>query len=255
MRTALAIRHIAFEDLGTLAIALEQCGLAITYIDAGVDDLTQIDPLGPDVLISLGGPIGAYDEHDYPFLIDELRLIEKRLTADRPTLGICLGAQLIARVLGARVYPGPQPELGWAPLVLSTAGRHSPLSALAGEMTKVLHWHGDTFDSPHGAVHLAATSMYANQAFTWGRCTLALQCHPEVTAQGLERWWIGHVETIRRHAGISLAQLRRDTQQYAPQLAQQAMPCWHAWLDAVLAPLTRDDGRRIGANAVAAPTV
>ena len=234
MRTALAIRHIAFEDLGTLAMALEYYDIAITYVDAGVDDLTRIDPLGPDVLISLGGPIGAYDEHDYPFLTDELHLIEKRLGSDRPTLGICLGAQLIARALGARVYPGPQPELGWAPLILSAAGHASPLSALAEEQTPVLHWHGDTFDLPPGAVHLAATSMYANQAFTWGQRTLALQCHPEVTATDLERWWIGHVDTIRRHVGISLPQLRRDTQRYALPLAQHAMRCWQAWLDHVL---------------------
>ena len=252
MLTALAIRHIAFEDLGTLALAMERYGIAVNYVDAGVDDLSQIDPLAPSVLISLGGPIGAYDEQDYPFLNDELQLLEQRLEADRPTLGICLGAQLMARALGARVYPGVEAELGWGPLNLCAAGRESSLAALAGDKTEVLHWHGDTFDLPPGAEHLAATSMYANQAFSWGRRGLALQCHPEVTSQGLERWWIGHVETIRRHAGLSVATLRRDTQRHAPRLTQQAMRCWHAWLDDVLRPPRRVDMQRVSAAASAA---
>ncbi|PON11498.1 glutamine amidotransferase [Candidatus Entotheonella serta] len=236
MLTALAIRHIAFEDLGTLATALNQCNIAIAYVDAGADDLTQIDPLASDILIVWGGPIGAYDEHDYPFLSDELRLLEKRLMADRPTLGICQGAQLIARALGARVYPGPQVELGWSPLELTAAGQASSLSALAGDKTSVFHWHGDTFDLPCDAVHLAATSMYTNQAFSWGQRTLALQCHPEVTARGLERWWIGHVEAIRRQDGVSLAALRQESQRHAASLAPQAMVCWHTWLHDVLTP-------------------
>lgn len=239
MLHALAIRHIAFEDLGTLETALNRHQVAMTYVDAGVDDLAQIDPLAPDVLISLGGPIGAYDEHDYPFLRDELRLLEKRLLADRATLGICLGAQLIARALGARVYPGPQVEFGWAPLLLSAAGQASPLSALAGDKTSMFHWHGDTFDLPPDATHLAATSMYTNQAFSWGTGTLAMQFHPEVTARGLERWWIGHAEAIRRHPGASILQLRQDARHYATRLATQAMACWHAWLSNVLHPTAR----------------
>ena len=127
MRLALVIRHVACEDLGNLALVLQQRGLVVRYVEAGIEDLTQLNPLAPEVLIVLGGPIGVYQEHDYPFLTDELRVLERRLAADLPTLGICLGAQLMARALGARVYAGPRKEIGWSPLQLSEAGRRSCL--------------------------------------------------------------------------------------------------------------------------------
>lgn len=234
MRTALAIRHVAFEDLGTVATVLHQQGLTVTYVDAGYDNLACIDPLEPEVVISLGGPIGAYDEDDFPFLVDELRLLERRLAADRATLGICLGAQLMARVLGATVYSGRHSELGWAPLMLTAAGQRSSLRHVGTAQTVVWHWHGDSFDLPEGAVHLATTPLCPNQAFTWGTRALALQCHPEVTARSLERWWIGHTDLIRRTPDVNLTQLRQDTQRYAPRLAQQAMQCWRDWFHEVL---------------------
>ncbi|HEY5867263.1 MAG TPA: glutamine amidotransferase, partial [Candidatus Tectomicrobia bacterium] len=182
MRQALVIRHVAFEDLGNLAIVLQQRGLTVRYVEAGTENLAQLNPLTPEVLIVLGGPIGVYQERDYPCLTDELRLLERRLAADLPTLGICLGSQLMARALGARVYPGPYKELGWSPLRLSEAGRRSCLAYLARGETAVLHWHGDTFDLPAGATRLASTPYYENQAFAWGKRGLALLCHAEVTA-------------------------------------------------------------------------
>src|SRR5499426_1975607 len=131
MRLALAIRHVACEDLGNLAQVLQQRGLVVRYVEAGMDDLVQLNPLAPEVLIVLGGPIGVYQEHAYPFLTDELHMLERRLAADLPTLGICLGAQLMARALGARVYAGPRKEIGWAPLDVSEDGRRSCLRYLA----------------------------------------------------------------------------------------------------------------------------
>ena len=171
---ALAVRNVAFEDLGSFERVLADRGYRVAYADAGLDDLGALDPLGPDLLVVLGGPIGAYEEARYPFVLDELRLLEKRLAADLPTLGVCLGGQLIARALGARVYPGGQKEIGWAPLVLTDEGRGSCLRHLAPEETPVLHWHGDTFDLPRGAVRLASTEAYENQAFSWGRRARAL---------------------------------------------------------------------------------
>jgi GMP synthase-like glutamine amidotransferase len=139
-----------------------------------------VDPLMPDLLVCLGGPIGAYEEAAYPFLRDELALIERRLAAARPTLGICLGAQLMARALGARIYPAPAKEIGWGEVRLSEAGQKGPLRHFAG--VPVLHWHGDTFDLPKGAELLASTVLCANQAFAFGRYALAFQFHPETTA-------------------------------------------------------------------------
>jgi GMP synthase (glutamine-hydrolysing) len=227
---------MAFEDLGNLAEVLHQNDFAVTYLEAGLDDLRQLDPLAPDVLIVLGGPIGAYEEAIYPFLLDELQLLERRLAADLPVIGICLGAQLMARALGAKVYPGPVKELGWAPLLLSEQGRHSPMQHLSEDRTAVLHWHGDTFDVPRCAMPLAATPAYVNQAFAWGKRGLAIQFHPEVTAPGLERWLIGHACEINTTPGVSVLQLRQDTRRYAADLQVQAMKFWQAWLDTALMP-------------------
>ncbi|GIX49415.1 MAG: GMP synthase [Candidatus Tectimicrobiota bacterium] len=233
MKTALAIRHVPFEDLGSFAAVLAEAGFAVTYLEAGLDDLQAVAPLAPDLLVVLGGPIGAYEEDAYPFLRHELALLERRLAAGRPTLGICLGCQLMARALGARVYPGPRKEIGWAPLQLTEAGRRSCLASLAE--TPVLHWHGDTFDLPAGATRLASTPLYANQAFAWGEAALGLQFHLEVTAQGLERWFIGHACEIGATAGLSVVQLRADTARWAPRLAQQGPACLRQWLQQLYA--------------------
>jgi GMP synthase (glutamine-hydrolysing) len=234
VRLALVIRHVACEDLGNLAQVLDQHGLVSRYVEAGVDDLAQLNPLGPDLVIVLGGPIGVDQESSYPFLTDELRLLERRLAADRPTLGICLGAQLMARALGAKVYAGPHKELGWASVQLSEAGQRSCVAELTKRQTAVLHWHGDTFDLPAGATHLASTPAYDNQAFAWGSRGLALQFHAEVTAPGLERWFTSHAHEIEHTPGVSVAQLRQDTLRHAPRLHARAARCWQTWLNQVI---------------------
>lgn len=237
MKQATIIRHLAFEDLGSLEAVLHQQDYEPRYLEAGVDDLSTLDPMSPDLLIILGGPIGVYDEQDYPFIADELRLLEQRLAADLPTLGICLGAQLMARALGAGVYPGGQKEIGWSPLQLTNAGKQSPLVHLTAENTPVLHWHGDTFDLPTGATLLASTETYQNQAFAWGQAGLGLQFHPEVTKLGLERWFIGHACEINATPEVSVAQLRADTARYAEALTAQATRVWSDWLALVQRPV------------------
>ena len=173
MKTVLAIRHVAFEDLGGFEAPLKATGYAIRYADMGVDRIADLP--APDLLAVLGGPLGAYEDDVYPFLRDEIALIATRLTAGQPTLGICLGAQLMARALGARVYPGPGKEIGWKALALTAPGE----KLLAPLTVPVLHWHGDTFDLPQGATNLAATDICDHQAFAYGRHALAFQFHPE----------------------------------------------------------------------------
>ena len=233
MKQALVIRHLMFEDLGSLAPVLEAKGYEITYLEAGFDDLTTVNLLTPALVIILGGPIGVYDDQDYPFIKHELHLLQQRLKVDAPTLGICLGAQLMARALGAKVYPGTDKEIGWFPIKLTTAGETSPLRYLAQPEEAVLHWHGDTFDLPEGAVHLASSEKYPNQAFTWGNLGLALQFHPEVTKKGLERWFIGHACEINSTPGVTVAQLRQETEKYAQRLEIQAAKYWQGWLEQV----------------------
>lgn len=231
-RRVLAIRHVAFEDLGSLAAVLGERGFAIEYAEAA-DGLGEVDALRPDLVVVLGGPIGAYEDAVYPFLADELRLLERRLAQDKPTLGICLGAQLMARALGARVYSGHRKEIGWAPLMLTEEGRSSPLVRLEADGEPVLHWHGDTFDLPSGTVRLAGTPLYENQAFSYGNAGLALQFHAEVTPRGLEHWFIGHACEIATIPEIPTVYLREATQRHAAGLVRRARQFFGAWLDSL----------------------
>ncbi len=208
MKTALAIRHVCFEGLGSLAGVLEAHGYSVRYLEAGLDDLAALDPLASDLLIILGGPLGVYQAADYPFLASEIDIARRRIAADRPTLGICLGSQIMARALGAAVRVAEQDEVGWAPLQLTTAGRASPLAHLEG--VPVLHWHGDLCELPAGAERLASTAACPNQAFRISTQLLALQFHPEVQWPELERWLIGHTHKLSER-GESIPRLRAES--------------------------------------------
>ena len=233
-KKAWAITHVAFEDLGSFGQILREAGFTVEYIDAATGDLDSIRPEDDDLLIVLGGPISVNEVDEYPFLETELELLGQRLAADRPTLGICLGAQLIARALGADVYPGTVKEIGWAPIQLNDAGSRSVLRHLVGENVNVLHWHGETFDIPEDAQHLASSEHYPNQAFSLGK-SMALQFHPEVTARGIEQWFVGHTGEIHQTDGISVTQLRDDTARYADTLQARAYLFFTEWLEQVIA--------------------
>ncbi|MBB4845139.1 GMP synthase (glutamine-hydrolyzing) [Paucibacter oligotrophus] len=230
MKTAIAIRHLHFEDLGTLEPLLEARGYAVRYVDATADGLHTLDVSSADLLVVLGGPIGAFDDETYPLIARELALVRERLENQRPLLGICLGAQLIARALGARVDAMGVKEIGFAPLTLTQEGEASPLVALGD--VPVMHWHGDQFDIPPGALRLAGTDVCPNQAFAIGRHVLGLQCHLEADPLQIERWLVGHACELAQ-AGIDPRALR--TQAYALQtrlpLATQAV--FTRWLDGI----------------------
>lgn len=233
MGSVVAIRHVAFEDLGLLDPLLRARGHTVHYVDAPTADPAEIAASDGDLLVVLGGPIGANDDAAYPFLTEEMRLVERRLATDRPTLGICLGSQIMARALGAAVAPAPAKEIGWAPVRLTEAGRTSPLGHLADGETPVLHWHGDNGGLPDGATHLAATDICPNQAFAYGRTGLGLQFHAEVPAPALERWFVGHAVEIGATPGVSVAQLRADTRHYAAAMAETGAALFQSWLAAV----------------------
>jgi GMP synthase (glutamine-hydrolysing) len=226
-KSAVAIRHVHFEDLGTFGPELEAAGFAIHYLDVGRDDLSLLDPLAADLLVVLGGPIGVYETEAYPFLVGEIDLIRRRLAAGRPTLGICLGAQLIATALGARVAGTGIKEIGFAPLTLSEAGARSPLRHLAD--VPVLHWHGDAFAIPAGAEHLAATPLCATQAFAIGRNVLGVQFHPEADAPRIESWLIGHAAELAA-AEIDPAVIRRDAQVHGRALCEAGRAMIQEWI-------------------------
>ncbi|HEY4212620.1 MAG TPA: glutamine amidotransferase [Steroidobacteraceae bacterium] len=231
-RLALAIRHVNFEDCGSLADVLARRDFTLRYIEAGRDSLAEIDAQSADILIGLGGPVSVYDPDRYPWIREELAVFERFLALNKPILGICLGAQMLARALGARVYPGPVKELGWKPLSLTSAGRSSAAASLDGTVTSMLHWHGDTFDLPSEADLLASTPDVTNQIFQWRR-TIGFQCHPEIQAGAFESWLIGHACEIDATPGVSVEQLRRDTSELAPTLAVAARKTFDSWLTQV----------------------
>lgn len=228
--TIYAIQHLAFEDLGALEDVFYQLGFRVRYFEAGIDDLTKAMQ-HKGLTIILGGPIGVYETDDYPFLQQEIDLLKVRLEENLPTLGICLGAQLIAHALGAKVYAGHEKEIGWSKISLSSA-ENNPLTPLTD--TTVLHWHGDTFDLPEQAELLASSEIYPNQAFSVGKNILALQFHIEVAADSLEKWLIGHTCELRK-ANINIPVLRADNEAYAATLETQAQAVLQSYLKQVAA--------------------
>ncbi|HSI59693.1 MAG TPA: glutamine amidotransferase [Ideonella sp.] len=226
----LVIQHLAFEDLGSFAPVLRQHGYRLDIRQAGVQPVSADEWATADLVVVLGGPIGVGDVGGYPWLADQIVQLGRRLQQRRPVLGVCLGAQLIAAALGARVHPAGAKEIGWAPLQLTPQGQHSPLRHLA--QTPVLHWHGDTFELPPGAELLAATGLTPHQAFGIGRHALALQFHAEVDPAAMEAWLIGH--TLELHlAGVDLAALRAATAQHGAAAAQAGAALLGEWLSAL----------------------
>lgn len=212
-----------------MAPILDREGWTVSYAEAPTEDLDDPAIRGADLLIVLGGPIGVYQSGDYPFLRPELALLERRLAAGRPTLGICLGAQLMATALGARVYVGPVKEIGWGPVTLTPQGRASSLAPLGEAGAQVLHWHGDTFDLPEGAIRLAGNQNYQNQAFAFGDAALALQFHLEAGGPQLEEWYVGHTMELSA-SGVSIPALRRETMAVDADVRWRAERIFSDWL-------------------------
>jgi GMP synthase (glutamine-hydrolysing) len=229
MKDAVVLSHVAFEDLGLLAPLLDEAGWTVLRREAAIDDLSGPELEEAGLLVVLGGPIGAYESETYPFLTAETRLLEKRLAAGKPVLGICLGCQLMAQALGARVYFGGRKEIGFGRVRLTGEGEASALAPLAASDAAVLHWHGDTFDIPQGALRLAESAVYPNQAFSYGANALALQFHLEAEPKRLENWFVGHACELGA-AGISIPQLRAEAARLKPVLLRQARQVFSHWL-------------------------
>ena len=170
------LQHVEFEGLGIIEDSLRARGVEVsgTRLYAG-DSLPALDDI--DLLVVMGGPMSVNDEADLTWLAAEKAFIRQALTADKRVLGVCLGAQLIASALGQRVYPGVEKEIGWLPTYgnthLNGAAFHFP------DQIDVLHWHGETFDLPAGAVLLASSEVCRHQAFQLGRSVIGVQFHLE----------------------------------------------------------------------------
>jgi GMP synthase (glutamine-hydrolysing) len=229
-KSCLAVRHVAFEDLGLLGPLLSARGYDVRYHDAGIERFDATTLLAPDLVIVLGGPIGVYECETYPFITDEIAAVAARLQANKPILGICLGAQMMA-ALGARVAPGPVKEIGYAPLTLTAAGRSSVIAPLGA--SPVLHWHSDNCQLPAGCACLASTPHCPVQAFRRTPVRLALQFHLETEPARFEAWLVGHTVELGK-AGLDPRRLRDDARKLGPALREIGSRVLSTWLDAVV---------------------
>ncbi|WP_297322220.1 glutamine amidotransferase [uncultured Bartonella sp.] len=229
MKKAVALRHLDFENAGLIEDVLTKRGYKIQNIDATLDDITAIDLDKTDIAIILGGPIGVYDDKQYPFIKAELKFIEQTLKRHKPMIGICLGAQMIATAMGAKVKSMGKKEIGFGELTLTKAGERSPL-ALIGD-TPVLYWHGDQFDIPDGAECLAKTAICPNQAFSYQN-VLALQFHLEAKLDYFEHWLVGHACELAQ-ARIDPVVLRNNARLYKNALQNKAEQIFTTWFDLI----------------------
>ena len=233
-KSAHVVLHVLSENLGIYEKALEEHGFEVTYHEAGIDPLNVKELQEADLLVVLGGPIGVYDEPIYPFLAEEKKLIAQRVEAQKPILGICLGAQLIAASIGTEVAATGKKEIGYAPVELTAAGENSVLAPLGS--TPVLHWHGDQFLIPEGRESLATTPGFPNQAFTLedgdgAPFVLALQFHLEADPTKIERWLIANVGELTEN-DFDLETIRRDAITHGENLKKAGLEVLDNWLTA-----------------------
>lgn len=217
------LQHVPFEGLGYIAPWAREHGhtLGVTRLYAG-EALPAPDAF--DWLVVMGGPMGVHDTDRHPHLADEIRLIEAAIGAGRRVLGICLGSQLIAAALGARVYASGRQEIGWFPVeAVPQAG--SPFAADLPAPVTVFHWHGDTFDLPAGARQLARNAHFEQQAFSYGERVLALQCHPEIDPAGVNALAEAFGPDLKPGASVQSADvMRRQASHFDP--ARRLLEAW-----------------------------
>lgn len=186
MLHALVLMHVPFEGPAAIRGWLEQHQFQTERLNC--PDVSDWNALAlPDWLVIMGGPMSVNDTHEHPWLVEEMAFIKRAIDAGKKVLGICLGAQLIARTLGAEVTRNAEKEIGWFPIKATSGMGEHPLGKFFANFPMVLHWHGDTFAIPDGAVHLAQSVACTNQVFLYGNNVLALQCHLEMARPHVER--------------------------------------------------------------------
>ena len=228
MKSALIIRHTPYEGIAGFRAPVEAAGYELTRIDVSHPAFPHIDFDEPDLVLIMGGPMGVYETEAHPWIAGELTRLARRIMLDRPTIGVCLGSQMVAAAMGARVYPGPVKEVGFAPVKISAAGLGSPLRHI--EDVPILHWHGDSFDLPPGVELLASTDSYPHQAFRRGNNLLALQCHPEMGEDPRFDIWLED-ETYIEAAGLTVADLRAQHEALGSAAVAAGQKLIADWLD------------------------
>ncbi len=225
--SVLILKNISSEGPGTIEVFLDR-----NHIPCGVVDLTNRefpDASAYDALVMMGGPMSVNEADRYPYIAQEAELARTFMLQGKKVFGVCLGAQIMAKALGARVYPGTEKEIGWYDIELVGGGLNDHrMNLLAGEgkeaagkTFKVFHWHGETFDIPQGAVRLAQSKLYPNQAFRFGKNAYAFQFHIEATEDMIFAWL--------EHEAVDLDRIGRDTKMFSTDYARRANDFYKAF--------------------------
>lgn len=228
MAEVLVLQHDAQEPLGTLEDALRRAGLRHRYLR-----IREGEPMPQDIrafagLIVLGGSMGVYEEKQYPFLSDELRLIEQALSHALPILGVCLGGQLLAAALGAPVQPGAQKEIGWHPVSLAADAASDALWSGIRSPWTGFHWHGDFFKLPTGAVSLAFSALTPCQAFRYRSNAYGFQFHLEVTEAIIQNWTAAFAGELAE-AGLEASPILGGIPEHLASMQQVAQDVFGRW--------------------------
>jgi len=234
---ALVLQHIACEPPGVFEDVLVERGAEIHRVE--LDEGERLpDWREFDLIVAMGGPMSVNDEDDHPWLVDEKRLIREAVEAGAGFWGACLGVQLLASSLGARVYAGDVPEVGVLPVTLTEEGRADPVMGGLPAELPTLQWHGDTFDLPDGAVLLAGSPAYPNQAFRYGRAAYGVQFHLEVKDEMAREWAEvpAYVDSLEKSLGAGSApKLFEDFDRDAASMRDMGWRMFERWVDVAVA--------------------
>lgn len=238
--TILAIRHARHEGLGSLEKIFERANIEYRYLDVFEDPKIKTDLSKARGLVVLGGSMGVYEADQYPFLKKEIELLQEALRQNVPTLGICLGSQLLAAAGGAHVYRGSKKEIGWYPIRLKAEAREDRLLKHLPRETMVFHWHGDTFELPREAQLLAGSERYLHQAFRLGQKAWGLQFHLEIT-EPMIREWIDQTEEASQtaHADWNACDILTQTPCFLPEMETLAERVFEEFVSLAKSPAAR----------------
>src|SRR6185503_10969398 len=234
MKKLLVLQHVAHELLGTLNPLLKSAGFRIRYVNFARHPDAQPSLDGYDGLVILGGPMSVNDAGRLPHLTTELALIEDAVRRDMPVLGICLGAQLIAKSLGAPVYRNPQKEIGWYDVSPTADAGSDPLLRQLQKTEKIFQWHGETFDIPKSTRHLAFSPLCANQAFRYGAKVYGFQFHMEVDEPMIHRWLKvvdNRIEISNLHGADHIEFIFSETPRHIMRLREMSDRVFGAFID------------------------
>jgi GMP synthase (glutamine-hydrolysing) len=226
-RKALVIPHHEGEHAGNLVAPMREFGFEIEEWRAFAGESSPLSGESVDLLVILGGIMGANDEAEHPWLLEELRLVERALKSGTQVIGLCLGGQILARVLGARVYRAEAVELGY-PQIMPT-GAAPALAPFAANEWRALQWHQDAFDLPAGARRLAESAMTPNQGFAYGDNCLALQFHPEAS-EAMVRGWLAKGSAAVAAAGYDMEDVLGEVSRWAPRAERAGAEMMEIWL-------------------------